>query len=258
MTSHQNKPSALPAIGEVAVLQLEWERVGGDWYAESAVGQYGVGKIGDTYSVILRRIKDGQEHDETVVRGLSGHIGAKVAAQAHFAAAIRSSLLDHGQHSSQVVSQEGGEGDDSQMKRISALIADLQDVLNKFGDTCVYIRRDGLSWGAVALNRQADDEKNGVFNLQATHDRDMADRLGQIERLIADRNEWRDRALSTPLTETAKVEHVGAEVVAWCLIGANGRMKEATDRASEAEAWRRLGYTVTPLAALSNARADSA
>lgn len=61
-----------------------------------------------------------------------------------------------------------------------------------FGNTCVYIRRGGLSWGAVALNRQADDKKHGVFDLQAQHDRDMAERLGQVQRLIEDRDRERE------------------------------------------------------------------
>ena len=86
--------------------------------------------------------------------------------------------------------QEAGE-----MRKISSLIAELQETLDRFGDTCVYIRRGGLSWGAVALNWRDDDQKHGVFDLQAKHDRDMQARLEQVGRLIKDRNEWRDRAL---------------------------------------------------------------
>lgn len=44
------------------------------------------------------------------------------------------------------------------MVQISKLIADLQRIKADFGDTCVYIK-PGVSWGAVALNRQNDDEK---------------------------------------------------------------------------------------------------
>jgi hypothetical protein len=80
------------------------------------------------------------------------------------------------------------------MTQISKLIADLQQIKDRFGDTCVYIRRHGLSWGAVALNYQSDDEKNGVFDLQARHDRDMLARLEQIERLKADRDSWMEAA----------------------------------------------------------------
>lgn len=90
--------------------------------------------------------------------------------------------------------------DDDRMWKISKLIAELQSVLDRFGDTCVYIRRGGMAWGAVALNRKADDEKNGVFDLQATHDLAMVERLEQIERLKADRNEWRDRAVKAEAT----------------------------------------------------------
>jgi hypothetical protein len=84
--------------------------------------------------------------------------------------------------------------DDDEMVKISVLIARMQDTLNRFGDTYVYIRRGGLSWGAVALNRRDDDKKHGVFDLQATHDREMTERVEQIGRLIADRNEWREKA----------------------------------------------------------------
>jgi hypothetical protein len=80
--------------------------------------------------------------------------------------------------------------DDAQdrMVSIEKLIADLQSIRDRFGNTCVYIRRGGLSWGAVALNRRGDDEKQGVFDLQAQHDRDMLARLEQIGRLKASRD----------------------------------------------------------------------
>lgn len=78
------------------------------------------------------------------------------------------------------------------MVQIDTLIADLQRTRARFGNTCVYIRRGGASWGAVALNHAADDEKYGVFDLQAQHDRDMRQRLEQIERLITERNAERE------------------------------------------------------------------
>lgn len=84
--------------------------------------------------------------------------------------------------------------DTEHMTQISKLIADLQQIKDSWGDTCVYIRRHGLSWGAVALNYQNDDEKNGVFDLQDQHDRDMLARLEQIERLKADRDSWMEAA----------------------------------------------------------------
>lgn len=102
-----------------------------------------------------------------------------------------------------------GDGE-SHMEKISALIARLQSTLDRWGDTCVYIRRGGLSWGAVALNRQDDDRKHGVFDLQAQHDRDMLELLEQIERLKKDRDEWRQKvwdaeakASSVPSTQKA-------------------------------------------------------
>jgi hypothetical protein len=81
--------------------------------------------------------------------------------------------------------------DTDRMVKIDAMIARLQDTRQRFGNTCIYIRRGGMAWGAVALNRRADDEKYGVFDLQAQHDRDMEQRAGQVERLMADRNHWR-------------------------------------------------------------------
>lgn len=44
------------------------------------------------------------------------------------------------------------------MVSISKMILYLQSIMDNFGDTCVYIR-PGVSWGSVALNRQAEDEK---------------------------------------------------------------------------------------------------
>lgn len=85
--------------------------------------------------------------------------------------------------------------DADKLRKISDLITELQAVKERFGDTCVYIRRGGLSWGAVALNRRDDDNKHGVFDLQAQHDRDMLQRAEQVERLIADKNRWMERAM---------------------------------------------------------------
>lgn len=80
----------------------------------------------------------------------------------------------------------------SHMIKISAMIADLQSIFDRWGDTCVYIRRGGCSWGSVALHRRAYDEKHGIFDIQAQHDRDMQKRLEQIERLKADRDGERE------------------------------------------------------------------
>jgi hypothetical protein len=106
------------------------------------------------------------------------------------------------------------EADDmDRMVKIEKLIADMQAVRDQFGNTCVYIRRGGLSWGAVALNRRADDERHGVFDLQAQHDRDMEARVGQVERLIEDRNEQRQRATEAEdraTTAQARIERLEA------------------------------------------------
>jgi hypothetical protein len=96
--------------------------------------------------------------------------------------------------------------DGNHMISIETLIADLQRVNAQFGNTCIYIRRGGLSWGAVALNRRDDDEKRGVFDLQAQHDRDMTQRAEQVQRLIADRDGEREARwkCETALTEKDK------------------------------------------------------
>ena len=78
------------------------------------------------------------------------------------------------------------------MVQIDTFIADMQKISDRFGNTCIYIRRGGLSWGAVALNRRDDDKRHGVFDLQAQHDRDMTQRVEQVERLIADRDSERE------------------------------------------------------------------
>lgn len=77
--------------------------------------------------------------------------------------------------------------DEDRMTRIDDLIRELQHVSSRFGNTCVYIRRGGLSWGAVALNRRDDDQRNGVFDLQAQHDREVALLCERIENLKAER-----------------------------------------------------------------------
>lgn len=78
------------------------------------------------------------------------------------------------------------------MIQIEKLIADLQSIHKQFGNTCVYIRQFGLSWGAVALNREAEDEKNGIFNLEDRYKTILQERIDQIERLKADRDSERD------------------------------------------------------------------
>lgn len=77
------------------------------------------------------------------------------------------------------------------MVKIDKVIADLQEISGRLGNTCVYIRRGGVSIGAVALNRRDDDEKHGVFDLQAQHDRDMISRCQQVRRLQEDAEELR-------------------------------------------------------------------
>lgn len=84
--------------------------------------------------------------------------------------------------------------DTDRMVKIGALIAELQSVQGQFGNTCVYIRRHGLSWGAVALNYRDEDRRHGVFDLQAHHDRQMQERLEQVNRLIEDRDRWMELA----------------------------------------------------------------
>lgn len=92
----------------------------------------------------------------------------------------------------------------NQMRKISEVIADLQNIKDAFGDTCVYIRRGGMSWGAVALNRHDADKKNGVFDLQAQHDRDMKARMQQIERLADDNRDLGARLAALAEQPTTK------------------------------------------------------
>lgn len=78
------------------------------------------------------------------------------------------------------------------MVQINTLIADLKKISEQFGNTCVYIRQFGLSWGAVALNRQAEDEKSGVFNIEERYRAILQERIDQIERLKGDRDSERE------------------------------------------------------------------
>lgn len=88
-----------------------------------------------------------------------------------------------------------GQGDpENRMTQIDKVIADMQHIRERFGNTCVYIRRYGMSWGAVALNYKADDEKNGVFNLNDEYDRRLIAHSEQVERLMASRDEAYVRA----------------------------------------------------------------
>jgi hypothetical protein len=80
---------------------------------------------------------------------------------------------------------------ETRMIRIEKLIADLQEIKRKFGNTCVYIHPRGMSWGAVALNYQDEDEKAGVFDLQKAYDRDRQAHKEQVDMLIKERDEWR-------------------------------------------------------------------
>lgn len=107
---------------------------------------------------------------------------------------------------------------DNRMWKISKLIAELTSTQERFGDTCVYVRRGGMGWGAVALNRRDDDEKHGVFDLQAQHDRDMQQRAGQVERLIAAK-------------QTAEAEREAAESRLSVLTADNAGLREALTRA---------------------------
>lgn len=86
---------------------------------------------------------------------------------------------------------QASDEDTDRMVKIDAMISELQKIRDSFGNTCVYVRRGGMSWGAVALNRHSDDEEHGVFDLQAQHDRDMDQRLEQVGRLMKDRDHWR-------------------------------------------------------------------
>lgn len=118
--------------------------------------------------------------------------------------------------------------DEDQMIKISKLIADLQTIKERFGDICVYIRRHGLSWGAVALNYRDDDKKHGVFDLQEQHDREMLARLEQIERLrtaLASQSlerEGEKSAPTAPYLERAVIEKAHnpaydqSAICGWC------------------------------------------
>lgn len=54
----------------------------------------------------------------------------------------------------------GGDSPRGRMVQIADLIKELQAIHDQWGNTCVYIR--DMSWGSVALNRKADDDKRAA------------------------------------------------------------------------------------------------
>lgn len=76
----------------------------------------------------------------------------------------------------------------SRMIQVADFIKELQELYEKWGNTCIYIRPLGMSWGAAALNYQADDEKNGVFDLKAEYNRRYQAHAEQVERLCSERD----------------------------------------------------------------------
>jgi len=94
----------------------------------------------------------------------------------------RRALLDRFARELHVPTSDGAPP--SRMVQIDRFISELQEISRRFGNTCVYIRRFGLSWGATALNYHADDEKNGVFDQQKRYEDLLIQRAEQVERLI--------------------------------------------------------------------------
>lgn len=90
--------------------------------------------------------------------------------------------------------QGGGTLDGPGMLRISTLISHLQDIKDANGDTCVYARSAGLTWGAVAINALDEDQKHGVFDREAAAAREAARHYGQVQRLMDERDQWRAKA----------------------------------------------------------------
>jgi hypothetical protein len=81
--------------------------------------------------------------------------------------------------------------------QIADLISELTGIQDRWGNTCVYIR--DMSWGAVALNRRADDEK-------AVPSGEVERLRGEVARLIATRQEWRSR-MGLRVTDDVVVEN---------------------------------------------------
>lgn len=69
----------------------------------------------------------------------------------------------------------------SRMIQIDDFIKELQETRRKFGNTCVYIR--DVSWGAVALNRQIEDNEKKPTIKEDTHNQVVKD-LERIKRYL--------------------------------------------------------------------------
>ena len=96
---------------------------------------------------------------------------------------------------------EKGDEIPSGMQKISKFIATLQDTFEKFGDTCVYIR-PGVSWGAVAMNRRDDDEKD-ISDCVETFTSGLKDKYQGTARDIlrhAIRQGWTKQTRHSPVT----------------------------------------------------------
>lgn len=139
-------------------------------------------------------------------------------------------------------SPAGAEQPENHMAQIDKVIADLQAIRARWGNTCVYIRRFGFSWGAVALNRHAEDEKNGVFDLQARYEAMLLERAEQVERLIKDRDEWRQKvwdaekslaaAPAQPIDHRSDCQLLTIETYGLCTCDFDDRMRAVIKPAS--------------------------
>lgn len=121
---------------------------------------------------------------------------------------------------------EGAPTDDpldyGHMVKISAMIKDLREILGQFGDTCIYVRRRGVAWGATAMRYRDDDKKYGLFDLVAQHERDILQRIEQIDRL---------KARISELESTATTATLARDLMQVSLTKANEALSRAMDGA---------------------------
>jgi hypothetical protein len=143
------------------------------------------------------------------------------------------------------------------MQKVSEIIKYFANVLTRFGDSCVYVRTAGCSWGAVALNREhadklaGDDAPETLVRATMVKHAEYVERMGNIHRdqlfellkLRPEVLELRGEALILRESEKHRLELI-AQFADWeHTLSLAGCVKDATNpcgwrnkRAEEAEA----------------------
>jgi len=108
-----------------------------DRYAHSVVGQYGVGRIGAAYSVILRAVRDGQDDDEVIARNLPDEEAAIAVANTHYQSAILSTLTTQ--------PAESAKSGDGERERFPKTIGKIEQAIDQYVDDLLARKHGGIA-----------------------------------------------------------------------------------------------------------------